>query len=324
MAAHASTAGPGLRIGAALAAPSQEELHMPPPAGLLVQSWRKFRRRRTNVVALSVLGVIVVLCMLGPSMAPWAPTEIDRSMLRATGPSRPHPIGTDTLGRDQLARLLSAGRISLTIGLAVALICATIGAVVGVVSGYFGRTVDAVLMWIVDVLLSIPPLILLIAMAVLVANPASSFGALFAGLPEHWRIILVMSSLGWMSVARVVRSQVLSLREREYVEACHALGASHARIMFRHILPNAVPSIVVFSTFGVAAAIMAESGLSFLGVGVNPPTATWGNMVYESADLFSLTNYPWLALFPIGMIIATVLCISYVGEAARAALDPGD
>jgi peptide/nickel transport system permease protein len=250
------------------------------------------------------------------------PTHIDQAKPYATAPTAAHPMGTDSVGRDMFSRLVNAGRKSLLIGIAVALIAATIGSVVGTVAGYFGGKADEALMWFVNVLMTIPSIPLLIAMAALVASPDSRFGAVVKLLPEEWRIIIVMSSLGWLGVSRVVRSQVISLRKQEFCEAALALGAGHKRIMFIHILPNSVSVIAVFTTLAVSGAIIGESTLSFLGFGVQPPTATWGNMLAEARDPYTILNYWWQAVFPATAIFLTVLSVNFIGDGVRDALDP--
>lgn len=295
-----------------LSAPAQSQLQ---------QSWRAFRDHRLAFIGLCIISFMVVACVLLPFVLV-EPTEIDMKRLSATAPSAAHPLGTDTIGRDVLSRLVNAGRKSLLIGFVVAIVAATVGSTVGVLAGYFGGWVDSVLMWWVNVLMTIPTLPLIMAVAVLVATPESSFGAIIGKLPEEWRIILVLSVLGWMGISRVVRSQVLSLRNQEFCEAARALGGSHKRVMFLHILPNSASAIAVFTTLAVSGAIMGESVLSFLGVGVNPPTATWGNMLNEARDLFTILQYWWLTWFPALCIFITVLSVNFIGDGVRDALDP--
>ncbi len=290
------------------------------PQWLLI--WRSFAQHKGALAGLIIVGSIALASIFLPFVLPWKAHEIDLDILAASGPSLSHPLGTDTIGRDVLARLLAAGRISLTIGFTVALAGAAIGSTVGVMAGYFGGRTDTFLMWLVNVVLTLPGLPLLIALAALIASPTSALGALFGSVPEWMRIAIVLVALGWAGVSRVVRSQVLSVKEQEFVEASQALGASSWRVMFVHILPNCLSVIVVFTTLAVAGAIMAESVLSFLGVGVNPPTATWGNMLNEARDLFTLTQYWWLTWFPALMIFLTVLSVNFIGDGLRDAFDP--
>ncbi len=283
--------------------------------------WDAFRSHRMAFIGLCTIGAMMVICILLP-FALQDPTAIDTDVLRATPPSLAHPFGTDQLGRDVLSRLVNAGRISLLIGVMVAIFSAIIGSVVGTAAGYFGGWVDASLMWIVNVLMTIPTIPLLTALAVLVASDTSKVGFIFGKLPSEWRIILVFVALGWLGLSRVVRSQVMSLREQEFCEAARALGAGHSRVMFVHIIPNTVSVIAVFTTLSVSGAIIGESALSFLGFGVQPPTATWGNMLNEARDLFTILQYWWLAWFPALAILITVLSVNFIGDGVRDALDP--
>lgn len=297
----------------------------------LRQTWNGFRSERSALAALIVLAGLTVACFLLPLVLPYDATTPDSSLAAhatsaghslTVGPSLHHPLGTDLIGRDVLARTLTAGRVSLTIGFVVALASLGIGTAVGLVAGYFGGWADTSMMWCVNVLMTIPSMPLLIGLSVLVASPHSKFGGMVRALPEQWRIIFVMSSLGWMGVTRIVRSNALRARNVEYVEACEALGGTHTRRMFLHVLPTCIPSMVVFGTFGVSGAIMGESFLSFLGVGVNPPTATWGNMIAQSSDISVVLNQWWLATWPSVAIFVTIMAINFVGEGLRVATDP--
>lgn len=288
--------------------------------------WKIFRdsfaEHRAALVSLFVLATLSLACVVLPALLPWTATQVDFGLLTAAGPSASHPLGTDAIGRDVLARLASAGRISLLIGLMVALISATIGASVGICAGYFGGKVEDRLMWVVNVLMTIPSLPLLIALSSVAASEQGAAAAIFKAVPPEWRIITIMSLLGWMGISRVVRSQVISLRNQEFVEAATALGASHWRIMLVHILPNTVSVLAVFTTLAVSTAILGESALSFLGMGVQPPTATWGNMLLDAKDVFTVVNYWWLAWFPAMAILVTVLCVNFIGDGLRDAFDP--
>jgi peptide/nickel transport system permease protein len=272
-------------------------------------------------LGLCVLAAMVVLCIVIPFFA-GSPDRPDYHLLRAAPPSATHPFGTDSLGRDVMSRLFNAGRVSLLIGFMAALFSAGIGSVVGVVAGYFGGRVDTILMWIVGVLMTIPTLPLLLAIAAATSQPGSAIGAFFRQIGDQWRIIAVFVALGWLGLSRVVRSQVISLRDQEFCEAARALGASSARTMFIHILPNAVSVIAVFTTLAVSGAIIMESALSFLGFGVQPPTATWGNMLNDARDLFDILQYPWMVWFPALAIVVTVLSVNFIGDGVRDAMDP--
>jgi peptide/nickel transport system permease protein len=281
-----------------------------------------FRDHRAAWVSMWILVGMTLACIALPFVLPWSPEEIDYDILSATAPSLAHPLGTDNLGRDVLARLLAAGRISLLIGLMVSLISATIGATVGVVAGYFGGKVDEGMMWFVNVLMTIPALPLLIALSSVAASETGAVAGIFNAVPPEWRIIIILSLLGWMAISRVVRSQVISLRKQEFVEAAIALGGSSSRVMIVHILPNTISVLAVFTTLTVSTAIMYESSLSFLGLGVTPPTATWGNMLLEARDVFTALKYWWLTWSPALAILITVLCVNFMGDGMRDAFDP--
>ena len=284
--------------------------------------WDNFRCHTPALVSLVVMSTLALACMVLPWVLPWGPTEVDWDVLAATPPSAAHPLGTDKLGRDVLARLMSAGRISLTIGLSVALISTVVGATIGTIQGYFGGATDRRLGWVVDILMTIPSLPLLIAISSIAQSPESSLGRALANVAPQWRMVLVMCLLGWMAISRVVRSQVVSLRKLEFVEASVALGADARRVMLVHILPNTISVLAVFTTLAVSAAIMTESSLSFLGLGVQLPTATWGNMLLDARDVFTAVQYWWMAWFPALLILISVLCVNFIGDGLRDAFDP--
>lgn len=284
--------------------------------------WRNFREHKAAFWSLVVIGTLTLSCIFVPFMLPWNTTEFDTQNIAATGPSMSHLLGTDANGRDVLARLLSAGRVSLLIGLMVALFSATMGAIVGVIAGFYGGKTEERLMWFVTILMTIPSFPLLIAMASVAASPSGGAGQFLQKIPVQWRIIIIMSMLGWMGISRVVRSQVKSLKNQEFVEAARALGASNSRIMVVHILPNTVSVLAVFTTLTVSTALLGESSLSFLGLGVNPPTATWGNMLLEARDIFTAVQYWWLTWCPALAILVSVLCVNFIGDGLRDAFDP--
>ena len=288
--------------------------------------WQVFRdsfcENRAALVSVFVMGALVAFCVVAPFVIRWSPTELDYQTLSSTPPSARHLLGTDAIGRDVLARLASAGRISLLVGLMVALFSAGLGAAVGISAGYFGGKTDARLMWVVNVLMTIPSLPLMIALSSVTASATHGPALLIAKVPVQWQIIFIMSVLGWMPISRVVRSQVISLRRQEFVEAATALGSTHQRIMLVHILPNCISVLAVFTTLAVSTAILSESALSFLGLGIRPPTASWGNMLNDAHDVFTAVNYWWLAIFPALMILITVLCVNFIGDGLRDAFDP--
>jgi peptide/nickel transport system permease protein len=269
--------------------------------------WRRYVRHRGAVLALAVVIIVVAVALLVPLMVP-QDTAIQphpQNMLHT--PDGSHPLGTDEVGRDILARLMYASRISLTVGVLAMLLSIGLGISVGAIAGYFGGWVDTGLMRLTDALLSIPVLFLLIALAVVLG-------------PSVRTLILAIGALSWMELARIIRANILSLREREFVEAARAIGASDVLIIARHILPNTFGPIVVAGTLNVGNAMLTEAAVSYLGLGVQPPTPSWGNMLFNAQSY--LWNAPWVALYPGLMIVVTVLAINFVGDGLRDALDP--
>jgi peptide/nickel transport system permease protein len=273
--------------------------------------WQLFRRRflrhRLAMVGLVMLVLLFVACFGARWLAPYPRNQIDL-LNQGQSPSSEHWLGTDTAGRDYLTEIMYAGQISLKIGLTVALLSTLVGAAVGAVAGYFGRAVDQGLMRLTDLFLIVPQ-IAIVAMAV------KKFGS------RDLTIILVLAAVFWMTIARVVRGQVLTLKEREFVDAARLAGASHGRIIVRHLLPNMVGPLVVNATLAMAAAIVLESTLSYLGYGVQPPQSSWGNMLSTAQEFFG-TDKAFLIYFPGLAILATVLAINFVGDGLRDAIDP--
>jgi peptide/nickel transport system permease protein len=323
-AAQASAKRPGVWLGrpASIAAGADTLPVASDERGQLRVIWDAFSAHLPARISLFVMLGLTLACIVLPWVLPWSSTEVDFHVLAATPPSAAHPLGTDAIGRDVLARLAEAGRISLLIGLSVALISATMGALVGTLQGFYGGAVDARLGWLVNILMTIPSLPLLIAMSSVVNSEGSRAGDLLGKVPAQWRIIFIMSLLGWMAISRVVRSQVVSLRRREFVEASVALGATDRRVMVVHILPNTISVLAVFTTLAVASAILGESTLSFLGLGVALPTPTWGNMLLDARDVFTAVQYWWLTWFPAALILVSVLCVNFIGDGLRDAFDP--
>ncbi len=276
--------------------------------------WRRFRRHPgavggSIVLAILVLGIVLV------AFSPYDPESSDMPS-RLQPPSWKHPFGTDALGRDLLTRVLYGGRISLTVGLMVVAITLLIGVPVGSVAGYYGGWVDNVLMRITDAALTFPTLFSLILLSAILRE---------VELPLFRRnsvltIALVIGLLSWMTVARLVRAAFLTIREQEFVTAAHSIGTSDFRIIVDHILPNAVGPIIVESTLEMGYAIMEESGLSFLGFGIQPPTPSWGNLLSNAQE--HMTKHPWLAIFPGVMIFLAIISINYIGDGLRDAMDP--
>ena len=248
-----------------------------------------------------------LVAVLAPWLAPYRPEQI--SLADRWGvPSRTHPFGTDELGRDVISRAMYAGRISLSVGYLSALGVAVVGTVAGVAAGYYGGLTDSVLMRVVDILLAVPTIPLYLIMAALLPGGGVA------------RIIFIFVLFGWTGVSRLVRSQVLSLRQQDFVEAARALGASELRIMLRHLVPNAMAPIIVATTLAVGGFILGESALSYLGLGIQPPTPSWGNMLQRAQEY--VLNASWLALFPGVLIFITVLSFNFLGDGLRDALDP--
>ncbi|MBA9088174.1 peptide/nickel transport system permease protein [Fontibacillus solani] len=269
--------------------------------------WRRFRKHKLAVAGLFVIGFLTLCAIFAPFLTPYDPTTVTESF--GAAPSMQHWLGTDQVGRDQLTRLLYAARVSLAVGIGAILISAIIGTILGLVSGYFGGWVDNIIMRLTDIFMSFPYIMLILVVASIVG-------------PGLVNIILILGVLGWPGVARLVRGNVLSVKESDYVKAGYVLGFSHTRMLFSHILPNVIAPILVYATSGVAGAILDEAALSFLGLGVQPPTPSWGNMLSSAQSLTVLTSQPWLWLPPGLMIILTVLAINFVGDALRDALDP--
>lgn len=270
--------------------------------------WDRFRRHKLAVGGLVVLFILIVVSVAAPLLAQHGPYTTDLSAYRAA-PDGSHLLGTDSAGRDVLARLMYAGRISLAVGIVAVGIYVAIGLVLGGFAGYFGGLVDSLVMRLADVVLSFPSIIVIITLVAILG-------------PSIWNVMLVIGLLGWPPIARLVRAEFLTLRERDFVVASRAVGANDIRLIFRHILPNAMTPVIVNATFGMAQAILLEAGLSFLGLGVQPPTASWGNMLNEAQSITILEDMPWLWIPPGVMTALAVLSINIVGDGLRDALDP--
>ncbi len=300
-------------VGPAAAAAPRASAPLSPTA----DAWRRFRKHRLAVVSLVVLALIVLAVVIGPLI--WG-VPIDAldfsSMLQ--GPSWAHPCGTDALGQDLLSRLMYGGKISLAVGVAAMFVAVFVGMLIGAVSGMASGRLDAALMWVTDMCLALPQLPLLLLLIYLFRPVLQSMlgeqGGIFV------LIVVVIGGLRWMPLARLVRAQFLSLREKEFVEAARALGASRRRLVVRHIMPNALGPVIVAGTIEVANAIIAESTLSFLGVGFPPDVPSWGRMLYDSQDYLQIA--PHWALFPGSAIFLAVLSINFIGDGLRDALDP--
>jgi peptide/nickel transport system permease protein len=270
------------------------------------RTWDRFRAHRPALVAAFVLGTLAALAVLAPWIAPYPPGAIDLGHIAAP-PGLAHPLGTDELGRDVLTRIIWGGRISLAVGVCAMLIATGIGVPYGAVSGFYGGRVDALLMRAVDFLLSFPAIFVLLILA-----------SFYRG--SVLNVILYIGLFGWMGIARLVRGQVLSLRERDFVVAARSLGAPNRRILVRHLVPNALAPVIVAATLGVAGAMLIEAALDFLGFGVPPDTPTWGNLMTNAEGYF--TSAPLLAIAPGLVITIAVVCVNFIGDALRDALDP--
>ena len=295
-----SAGAPAVAAPAALASRSH---------GLWTDAWRRVRRNRAAMAALAWLAVMGAFTALAP-VWPWlADPTLQDLRLGAAPPSAAHWFGTDELGRDLLARVVYGGRISMLVGLVATLVSLIIGVSYGAISGYKGGRVDDAMMRFVDLLYSLPYIFLVILLLVFFSRS----------------IVMLFVALGlvqWLTMARIVRGQVLSLKQQTFVEAARALGASDASIVFRHIVPNTLGPVIVYTTLTVPAIILQEAFLSFLGLGVQPPDASWGTLVSEGARVLVL--FPWLVIFPGLALSFTLLCFNFLGDGLRDALDPND
>jgi peptide/nickel transport system permease protein len=274
---------------------------------IAAQIWRRFRRHRLAMIGLAIIAVLFLAAAFAPLIAPHDPEQVN-PLLRHQPPLSPgHLLGTDEIGRDVLSRLLYAGRVSLTVGFAAMAVTVLAGSLVGLVAAYYGGKADTILMRLTDVFLSFPTIYLLLVLAAFIQ-------------PSVVSITLIVGLTAWMEVARIVRAQFLALKEQDFVLAARALGATAPRIMGRELLPNGVGPIIVAATLQVANAILAESYISFLGYGIQPPQASWGIMLNNAQDFF--TRAPWLAIFPGVAITLAVLAFNFVGDGLRDAFDP--
>ncbi|GAB4508685.1 MAG: ABC transporter permease [Anaerolineae bacterium] len=291
------------------------------PSSLMGRVRRRFLRHRMAVIGSIVLISILLFVTLGTVFFTEREANFNDTSRRLQAPTLAHPFGTDTIGRDILARTIYGGQISLLIGITAVVMMVTLGTAIGTISGYFGGVVDMLLMRLTEAMLSIPSLLLLLVMSRFFAGKIPQqelFGRSFSG--SVIVIIIIIGLTSWMDLSRIVRSNVLSLRETEFVLAARAQGASTRRIILMHILPNTLAPVIVAATLGVAGAILAEAYISFLGLGVQPPTATWGNMLEGSRQY--IEEAPWLWVFPGLLISLTLMSINFVGDGLRDALDP--
>ena len=309
--------------GSTLASPTAEAAALPAAAARPRhlspgrEAWRRFRRHRLAAAGLAILVLMMLAVALGPALWPVPINDIDFAA-HLDGPSWSHPLGSDDLGQDLLARMLYGGRISLAVGLAAMLVALVAGTIIGAVAGISRGSVDAGLMWLTDLFLSLPQLPLLLLLIYLFRDRLKQLVGPELGV--FLLIVVVIGGFRWMPVARLVRAQFLSLREKEFVEAARALGATRWRQVVRHILPNSLGPVIVAGTVYVAEAIIAESTLSFLGLGFPPDIPTWGRILYDAKDYLDIA--PHWALFAGAAIFFAVLSINFVGDGLRDALDP--
>ncbi len=277
-----------------------------PPASGIALVWRRFKKNRVALVGSGIVLTVFFVAIFAPIVAPHDPYEINIEKILQP-PSVAHPFGTDPLGRDVLSRIIWGARVSLWVGFVAVGIAIVIGILVGALAGFYRGRIDAVLMRFVDIMLAIPTFFLILAVIAILE-------------PSIWNIMIVIGLTGWMGVARLVRGQFLAIREMDYVTAARALGARDLRLMARHILPNALSPVYVAAVMGVAGAILTESALSFLGIGVQPPKASWGSILTAGKDNIEIAW--WLSVFPGLAIFITVLGYNLLGEGLRDALDP--
>lgn len=273
----------------------------------LQKALRTFVRNRLAVIGAVILTGIIVCAIFAPYIAPHPPLQMDLTNMHAPPGSPGHLLGTDNLGRDVLSRLIHGSRISLSVGLVVVSIAAVIGTAMGLLSGYYGKATDVVIMRLVEVFVAFPFLILVVAAIAILG-------------PSLYNVMLVLGLVSWPIYARLVRSEVLAIRELPYIEAARAIGANNARIMFRHVLPNCLSSVLVTAAMSMAGAILSTAALGFLGLGVQPPTPEWGMMLNEAKQF--LRRYPWEIFYPGVAIMLVVLALNFLGDGLRDALDP--
>lgn len=277
-----------------------------------------FKRLKKNKLALVGLGVlifVILFCVIGPLISPY---EMNGALLKDKylPPSAKHWLGTDQVGRDILTRIMYGGRVSLLIGVLAELVAVALGASLGCIAGYYGGIVDAIIMRVVDIMLCLPVLPILIILGAVLTD---------VGIPPSKRMYVIMLILGfltWAGLCRLVRGQILTLREQEFMQATEALGLTDGRKIFKHLLPNVIPIIIVSATLGIGSTILFESTLSYIGLGVTPPQASWGNMLTATRNMFTLQKRPWIWIPPGMAILFTVMSINFFGDGLRDAIDP--
>lgn len=277
------------------------------PAKRENRAWERFKSNRLALISLIIMAALILLALLAPVIAPYDPADQDL-MNRLQPPSREHWFGTDDLGRDLLSRVLYGARVSLAVGIFSVLLNVVIGVVVGSLAGYYGGRLDSLLMRFADILLAFPNFFVLITVVTLLR-------------PSLFNIIVVFVVFGWMGKARLLRGQIMSVKNREFVDAARTIGMSDFRIIFVHILPNAIAPVIISATLQMGSMILTESSLSFLGLGIQPPTASWGNLLQSAQSLTIMTKAPWYPFIPGFMIFLTIMCFNFIGDGLRSALD---
>lgn len=282
-------------------------LHAEEPRELKNRALRRFMKHRLAMISCVVLLLIALVSLFAGNLAPYGYGQID---LNASGmpPSTTHAFGTDRVGRDIFTRTLYGGQVSLAVGVGATLISTVIGTLIGALSGYYRGWVDGVLMRIADTVMTFPSIVIMLTLAALLPRSV-------------WNIVFIIGGLSWPAVARLVRGQFLSVRESEFVTAARCLGIPDLRIIFFHIMPNIVAPLIALITFSVGSAILTEAGLSFLGLGVPPPTPSWGNMLESARNIDILTNLWWMWVYPAIATVLTVLCVNFIGDGIRDAID---
>jgi peptide/nickel transport system permease protein len=302
---------PNPTINSSVKLKTEKEMKIESKASVI---WRRFRKNKLAVVGLVFFTLICLMAIFAPFLTPYRPDVydiLDSFMPPGENPytGKMHIMGTDSMGGDIWTRIVFGARISLSVALLAMVCTVSVGVIYGSIAGYFGGWVDNLMMRIVDAIQSIPTFFLLLIVAAIIT-------------PSLWSTVLVLSVFGWTGMARIVRGEILSLKKRDYVEAAKATGEKKASTIFYHVLPNAIAPITVIATLDIAGNIIAESALSFLGLGIQPPTPSWGNMLTSAQELTTVMDYMWIIIFPGAFIILTVLAVNFIGDGLRDALDP--
>ncbi len=285
-----------------------------PPSSLWDDAWRRLRRNRMAVACLWILGAVVILCLGGLL---FSGTRLTDTHLEygANPPTAAHWFGTDTLGRDLFARTLAGGSVSLAVGLIATAVSLIIGVIYGAVSGYFGGKTDAIMMRIVEIVQSLPFMVMVIILIVVLQPKLKGHGQ-----AQLIVLFMVIGAIEWLTMARVVRAQVMSLAQHDFIAAARAMGASQSRIIFRHLIPNCLGPVIIYSTLTIPGVMLTEGVLSFLGLGTQPPFSSWGVLIQEGAD--NMETRPWMLMFPALFFSVTLFSFNFIGDGLRDALDP--